>query len=308
MFRNALADPKDEPLVVSTNQRVFKRQPDGTVKEVIPAVPSEGSRAAQVQVVELLRDPVIAEERRRNPPLDRYLRSIENPLGMTDYQARKIGVDLLRIRNDAAKRRQAAPARAQAPASQAKPKSNLTPTQRGFVVQKLRLMPVVRKQLDEVIRLNDLMRKQGTFARGPIAGAIPSQFAGGTAERFDKAVSALRKSILGMTRIPGVGSMSDYETRLDEAVLPSRWGFDEGREQSIENLKDLVENYETGYRMMLEDDGAGYYTPVAGASGQTRQVLPATPRGGVSGAPRSRAVSPSVLQRAREEAARRGLR
>lgn len=300
MYRNALAEPEDEPLVVSANQRVFKRLPDGSVKEIIPALPSEGSRAAQVQVAELLRDPVIAEERRRNPSLDRYLRRIENPGAMTDYQARRVGLDLMRVQNDVAKRREAARA--------SQPKSNLAPTQRGLVVQKLRTMPVVRKQLDEVIRLNNLMRKQGTFARGPIAGAIPSQFAGGTAERFDKAVSALRKSILGMTRIPGVGSMSDYETRLDEAVLPSRWGFDEGREQAIENLKVLVDNYERGYRAMLNDDGANYYTPVAGASGQTRQVLPATPRGRVSGAPRSRAVSPDVLQRAREEAARRGLR
>lgn len=306
MYRNALAEPEDEPLVVSANQRVFKRLPDGSVEEIIPAVPSEGSRSAQVQVVELLRDPVIAEERRRNPSLDRYLRSIENPSAMTDYQARRVGLDLMRIQNDVAKQREAARARAQAPASP--PKSNLAPAQRGLVVQKLRMMPVVRKQLDEVIRLNNLMRKQGTFARGPIAGAIPPQFAGGTAERFDKAVSALRKSILGLTRVPGVGSMSNYETRLDEAVLPSRWGSDEGREQAIENLINLVENYEAGYRAMLNDDGANYYTPVAGASGQARKVLPATPRGRVSGAPRSRAVSPDVLQRAREEAARRGLR
>lgn len=155
--------------------------------------------------------------------------------------------------------------------------SDLTPTQRGVVVQKVRMLPVVRQQLQRVKDLAAEMEQQGTLARGSVGGLVPGAVAGGTSERFDKAVGALRKSILSLTRTPGVGSMSDYETRLDEMQLPGRWGSDAGRAEAIAGIDTLISGLEQGYREMLPQQPST--SPTRGG-GSRATITPRTPRGG----------------------------
>lgn len=128
---------------------------------------------------------------------------------------------------------------------------DLTPTQRGTVRQKLQLLPNIASQVARVKQLAGEMAQEGTLARGALGGLVPGAVAGGKAERFDKAMGMLRKSILTLTRVPGVGSMSDYESRLDEQAIPSRWGSDEGRAEALQNIESLVGSLNSGYKEML---------------------------------------------------------
>lgn len=142
--------------------------------------------------------------------------------------------------------------------------ADLTPTQRGVVNQKLKLLPTIRQQLNRVRDLQREMRESGTLARGAIGGLLPGAIAGGKAERFDKALGALRKSILALTRVPGIGSMSNYETALDEMALPSRWGSDEGRAEAIQGIDQLVSGLETGYKELVPQGSARSAAPRSG--------------------------------------------
>ena len=152
--------------------------------------------------------------------------------------------------------------------------ADLTPTQRGTVRQKLQLLPEINKQVARVKQLAGEMSRDGTFARGAVGGLLPGAVAGGKAEQFDKAMGLLRKSILTLTRVPGVGSMSDYESRLDEQAIPSRWGSDAGRTESLQNLESLIGSLQSGYKEMLGSTGGG------------RTITPRTGRGGASNTPK----------------------
>lgn len=148
--------------------------------------------------------------------------------------------------------------------------ADLTPTQRGVVTQKLAMLPVIKQQLKNVVDIQAEMQKEGTLARGALGGLVPGAIAGGKAEQFDKALGALRKSILSLTRTPGVGSMSNYETALDEMALPSRWGSDEGRAEALNGIDELVTGLEAGYREMV---------PKRQKPSTSRRVTPRTNKG-----------------------------
>ena len=64
---------------------------------------------------------------------------------------------------------------------------------------------------------------------------------------FERTVDALRSTISGLTRTPGVGAMSDYETRLDQAKMPTRLDYPGVTEQQIQSLDDMVNTLEAGY-------------------------------------------------------------
>jgi hypothetical protein len=88
---------------------------------------------------------------------------------------------------------------------------------------------------------------QGGATAGPLQGYIPSE--GGKA--FDAATNAMRGSITALTRVPGVGAMSDYETRLDQSKFPERTSYESVTADQIQGLEDLLNNVESGYQEML---------------------------------------------------------
>lgn len=249
-----------------------------------PETKAQGSQAKELQVYKLLMEqggPELAKS---------YLQNLVNPDSMSEYQTATLALALERLGLD----RDKFEADEERAAAKETAGADLTPTQRGTIKQKLELIPVVRRQYERVRQLYDQMIEEGTFARGGVGGLVPSQLVGGKAEEFDKAVAALRKSILSMTRIPGIGSMSNYETILDQAAIPSRWGSDEGRAESIRNIGDLLDNYESGYRDMLGTT-ASRPAPRPAPRGRSRS--------GAAPAPvQRRSVSPAAA-----EARRRGL-
>jgi hypothetical protein len=271
---------------------MIERNPDvtGTLAQSLGFTPErQGSRPKEEAIYEMLmnEDPALAKS---------YLQSLANPDSMNPYQAGMLELALARLGFDQARFERTEARESDEAAARAAGGVDLTPKQRGDVRMKLELLPNAKRQYERVKQLHEQMMEDGTFARGGVAGLLPGQVAGGRAEEFDKAVGALRKSILSMTRVPGVGSMSNYETALDEQALPSRWGSDEGRTEAITNIGLLLDNYESGYREML-----GPEKPRS-ASRPARRQSSGRGSGGAQPAPTRRSMSPAAV-----EARRRGL-
>ncbi len=69
---------------------------------------------------------------------------------------------------------------------------------------------------------------------------------------FDAAVSGLRQTFTAITRVPGLGSMSDYETRLAQAPLPGRGDlYREVMKQKTAQIRMMLDELESGYRSQL---------------------------------------------------------
>lgn len=266
----------------------------GTLAQALGyAAPKQGSQAKELQVYSLLQeqDPELAQT---------YLRSIANPESLTPYDRARLEISMAELnlkREEAQFDRGIAERETDLKEEKAAGGGvDLTPTQRGNVVQKLALLPNVRAQYERVRTLYDEMVQEGTLARGGVGGLVPGALAGGKAEAFDKAAGALRKSILSLTRIPGVGSMSNYETVLDEQALPTRWGSDEGRLEALNGIGTVLDSYEQGYKEMLGNPAARAATPRRGGTGErVRPRLPARTRPSAAG--RNPAVEAELRRR-----------
>jgi len=70
-------------------------------------------------------------------------------------------------------------------------------------------------------------------------------------QAFDRAVRNLAPLITAVTRVPGVGAMSDYESRLQEASLPSRGTYENVTLQQFQDLENLLNTVEGGYKDLL---------------------------------------------------------
>lgn len=120
-------------------------------------------------------------------------------------------------------------------------------------------------------------RLKNTTMAGPESGLYPSGLRE-SASNFDAAVDALRNTIGSITRIPGIGAMSDYEQRLASAQLPSRYRRESSIELAINNLDGLLKSGESRYADILADASVQYTpTPITPASrmgemGERRQA------------------------------------
>jgi hypothetical protein len=57
--------------------------------------------------------------------------------------------------------------------------------------------------------------------------------------------------LTAVTRVPGIGAMSDYESRLQNAALPSRGTYEDVTVQQFEDLARLFDTVEQGYGELL---------------------------------------------------------
>lgn len=139
--------------------------------------------------------------------------------------------------------------------------SGLTKTQEGVIRTKLQSIQSIRSQIGRVeAAMKDLDTKGWT---GSLGGLVPGAL-DAESDRFDKAVAGLAPLIRQLTRVPGEGAMSDYESRLAGAGLPTRRDTAAGRKELLDGIKDLLRNTETGYRELV---GGGQRTPTTPASG-----------------------------------------
>lgn len=86
-----------------------------------------------------------------------------------------------------------------------------------------------------------------TNAFGPVQGMAATQ----QGKSFDAAVDQMRSTLTALTRTPGVGSMSDYETKLDQGKFPSRGDYESVTAQKIQGLEDMLALIENGYNGLI---------------------------------------------------------
>ncbi len=142
---------------------------------------------------------------------------------------------------------------------------------KNTVNSKITQLELAQKQLDNVKAAFDNIKgglSTGAFGQGALATP------GGKA--FDAAVDAFRQTATALTRVPGVGAMSDYETRLTQSAIPSRRNYESVTQQQIDQMQQLIDTMKKGYgSMAAEDQGADEGGDTGG--GQVQSPAPRAP-------------------------------
>lgn len=86
--------------------------------------------------------------------------------------------------------------------------------------------------------------------RGYVAGRVPGGLSGAD-NAADAAIRQLAPLIRQLTRVPGEGAMSDYESKLAEAGMPSRVQTDEALAETLGGYRELINQTRAGYRDIL---------------------------------------------------------
>lgn len=123
--------------------------------------------------------------------------------------------------------------------------------------QKIIQLQLARKQLTNIKENFN----QGTWSQGGFGQGYLPTVAG---KKFDAAVDAIRTTIGAITRVPGIGAMSDYETRLAQAPMPGRKDYEDVTTQKLQQIDDLITAMERGYGDFL---GGGEIPSGNGVSG-----------------------------------------
>lgn len=92
---------------------------------------------------------------------------------------------------------------------------------------------------------------KGSFSAGPGGGYLPTV----EGKQFDAAVALLKGMARKLTRTPGEGAMSDYESKLAELANPSRSEYEDVTADQIQQLRALVQTTREGYEALLQDAG-----------------------------------------------------
>lgn len=141
-----------------------------------------------------------------------------------------------------------AAAKARGAASVVKP---LSAEDMQAVSMKLNSLKTARQQLQKVKDAANVAKASMMSGKG--RGWIPTK----ENAAFEKAVAALKPTITSMTRVPGVGAMSDFETRLAMAPFPEPGEYGEVNDQAIQALEDLINQTESGYlKLRPQQQGA----------------------------------------------------
>lgn len=135
----------------------------------------------------------------------------------------------------------------------------LTPKDASTARAKLVQVKTAQAQLNNVLaKFKDIQNSASAGAFGQ--GMLPTP----SGKAFDAAVDALRNTIQGLTRVPGIGSSSDFESRLAVAQLPNRGDYEDVTAQKIQQIQDLINTIQSGYSEMLDTGGT---PPRSGATG-----------------------------------------
>ena len=124
--------------------------------------------------------------------------------------------------------------------------SGLSQKDQVVAKQKLTTVNLARQQLQNIQqRFNAI--KDSLSAGGGGQGSLPTP----KGQAFDRAVDQMRSTLTALTRVPGVGAMSDFETKLDQAKFPSRTDYEEVTQQQINDIGMMLRTIEEGYHGLL---------------------------------------------------------
>lgn len=147
-------------------------------------------------------------------------------------------------------------------------KPSMTPQEVNTAKEKIMKAQMLKQQVQAALAQFDSASK-ARLATGMIGGHNPFSKQG---QLFDAKVNSLRPTVGAITRVPGLGSMSDYETRLDQAKIPDRGRYDEVTLQQLNDLESLADGVISGYGAMIGGVPAPQAAPQA--QGPEWQTLP----------------------------------
>jgi len=127
------------------------------------------------------------------------------------------------------------------------PKNQLTAKDANTVAAKINSANMLKEQIAAAGEQFEIAKK-ARLATGVVGGLNPLSEEG---KKFDATINNLRSTVTSLTRTPGVGSMSDYETRLDQGKIPKRDQYDSVTEQQLKQLEDLANGIIDGYSGMV---------------------------------------------------------
>lgn len=135
-----------------------------------------------------------------------------------------------------------------------KPVSTISQKEMATARTKVAQAKVARAQLAKARKAFESLR--GAVSAGPFgAGKIPTE----AGRKFDAAIDTARNTVTGIFRVPGIGAMSDFETRLQQAAFPDRNDYESVTVQKMNDLDAMIGELESGYQDMLapasETDG-----------------------------------------------------
>jgi hypothetical protein len=124
---------------------------------------------------------------------------------------------------------------------------------------KLNTVKLARQQLNNIRQRFEPLK--GSMSAGAFGqGKVPSE----KGRAFDAAVNQMRSTLTALTRVPGVGAMSDYETKLDQSKFPTRDEYEAVTEQQIGDLDNMLNAIESGYSDLLNGGGGQQAAPQSG--------------------------------------------
>jgi hypothetical protein len=143
--------------------------------------------------------------------------------------------------------------------------------------QKLTTIRVARKQLADIKKAFDEGRNvTGPNSFGPGQGMLPTE----RGKKFDAAVDRMRSTLTALTRVPGVGAMSDYETKLDQGKFPNRNAYESVTTEQIQGIEDLLSTIESGYADLLSGNSPQEQAaPTQAEKAPQREVTATGPNG-----------------------------
>jgi hypothetical protein len=128
-------------------------------------------------------------------------------------------------------------------------RQGITPKDATVAKNKINTVKLARQQLADIRRAFEPLKD--SISAGPFGqGRAPTP----EGNAFDRAVDRMRSTLTALTRVPGVGAMSDYETRLDQAKFPNRGDYEKTTQESIDALDAMLNAVETGYTDLLSGD------------------------------------------------------
>lgn len=129
---------------------------------------------------------------------------------------------------------------------------------------------------EQIAKVDEAFKRiQGSFSAGMGGNYLPTE----AGRRFDAAVAVLKTQVRKLTRTPGEGAMSDYESKLAELANPSRGEYEQVTADQLEQLRALVETTRQGYEALLQDAG-GSSNNLPGATSNTSGPQPGTVEAG----------------------------
>lgn len=115
---------------------------------------------------------------------------------------------------------------------------------------KLIQIKIARNQLELV--KNKYAALKDTFSAGAGGAFLPTE----AGKEADAAVNPMKEMVTSITRTPGIGAMSDYETRLAQLKFPDRNQYESVSAQQIQSIEQLLNDLESGYREILGGSSA----------------------------------------------------